>query len=337
MANPDITVEEYIRLEEEKARRRGQNFNWETARYGKVSYFEDFDYFRNFKNEFPTIVYNDALTSELEVSSEPMVNAHHAKKFDFDFVISYDEFDDKDYTFIYDRNSFSYKLVSVNDLNSDSDSNDNKIDIKTPFEDVPRNSSDDDIDINVNTYSNAFDENIVTNHMAPLPPRDQRHLSLIYEGRDYTNIDIQDFEDRLGMIYDRQELILEFFSTIRIAAGVLNLDSAETLHMDEGVVANVLYLLAQYLLRYTFGRKQGARKSGGHFVARLAEHFGLITEESLWGLIVVVCDLMMIDMDELVRLRICERLGDVWAWVAPRPERQQGSVAGAAQADKEIP
>ncbi|GJS27786.1 hypothetical protein Tco_0488406 [Tanacetum coccineum] len=51
--------------------RRGQEFNWETDTYGKVKYIEDIDYFKDFKNEFPAIVYKDALTSEPEVSSEP--------------------------------------------------------------------------------------------------------------------------------------------------------------------------------------------------------------------------------------------------------------------------
>ncbi|GJT84993.1 hypothetical protein Tco_1066710 [Tanacetum coccineum] len=39
--------------------------------YGKVMYFEDIDYFKDFENEFPAIVYEDALTSESEDSSEP--------------------------------------------------------------------------------------------------------------------------------------------------------------------------------------------------------------------------------------------------------------------------
>ncbi|GJS92248.1 putative reverse transcriptase domain-containing protein [Tanacetum coccineum] len=64
MDDPDITIEEYIQLEDEKARRRGQEFNWETATYGKVSYFEDIDYFKDFENEFQAIVYKDALASE---------------------------------------------------------------------------------------------------------------------------------------------------------------------------------------------------------------------------------------------------------------------------------
>ncbi|GKD05041.1 hypothetical protein Tco_1180015, partial [Tanacetum coccineum] len=61
MDDPNITMAEYIQLEDEKARRHGQEFNWKTTTY--VSF--------DFENEFPTIVYNDALTSKPEVSSEP--------------------------------------------------------------------------------------------------------------------------------------------------------------------------------------------------------------------------------------------------------------------------
>ncbi|GKA11888.1 hypothetical protein Tco_0691434 [Tanacetum coccineum] len=36
MEDPNITMEEYIRLQAKKARRRGQTFNWETATYVPV-------------------------------------------------------------------------------------------------------------------------------------------------------------------------------------------------------------------------------------------------------------------------------------------------------------
>ncbi|GJU73922.1 hypothetical protein Tco_1265327 [Tanacetum coccineum] len=50
--------------------------------------------------------------------------------------------------------------------------------------------------------------------------------------------------------------------------------------MDVGSV-NVPYLLARYLRLFASGGKQGALISGGQYVARLAEHFGLLTEERL--------------------------------------------------------
>ncbi|GJY11196.1 hypothetical protein Tco_0379381 [Tanacetum coccineum] len=50
--------------------------------------------------------------------------------------------------------------------------------------------------------------------------------------------------------------------------------------MDVGSV-NIPYLLARYLRRFASGRKHGALISWGQFVARLVEHFELLTEERL--------------------------------------------------------
>nr|GEV74692.1 hypothetical protein [Tanacetum cinerariifolium] len=68
---PNITMEEYIKLEEEKACRRGKVFNWETATYGKIRYDEDVRDLRSAKTEFPAIVFNDTLTSKVTLSCEP--------------------------------------------------------------------------------------------------------------------------------------------------------------------------------------------------------------------------------------------------------------------------
>ncbi|GJW64929.1 hypothetical protein Tco_0116813, partial [Tanacetum coccineum] len=65
MDDPNITMEEYIRLEEEKARRRA-------------------------------IVFNNTLTSKATPSCEPMVSSLNDNE--IDFRISFDESDDKDYT-----------------------------------------------------------------------------------------------------------------------------------------------------------------------------------------------------------------------------------------------
>ncbi|GJU50252.1 hypothetical protein Tco_1219807 [Tanacetum coccineum] len=83
-------------LMEEKARRRGKVYNWETVTYENdndkvnmpslpspeptVSYFDDSDYFKYFKKEFPAIVYNDAQTSKLDFLTEP--TDLHERKFD---------------------------------------------------------------------------------------------------------------------------------------------------------------------------------------------------------------------------------------------------------------
>ncbi|GJV65593.1 hypothetical protein Tco_1476421 [Tanacetum coccineum] len=94
MDDPNITMEEYIRLEEEKARRRA-------------------------------IVFDDAFTSKVTHSCEPTASPLNDNK--IDFRISFDESDDEDYMVIYDKNSFSYKIISVNGLKTDSENDNEKV------------------------------------------------------------------------------------------------------------------------------------------------------------------------------------------------------------------
>ncbi|GKC76203.1 hypothetical protein Tco_1126977 [Tanacetum coccineum] len=77
--------------------------------------------------------------------------------------------------------------------------------------------------------------------------------------------------------------------------------------MDRRTI-NVPHLLAQYLFRHAEGRKSEARLLGGHFIGRLAMHFGLVSDDGLRGLHVT--------------------------WVAHRLERQQDAAAGVVEADE---
>ncbi|GJS77464.1 hypothetical protein Tco_0727345 [Tanacetum coccineum] len=96
MDDPNITMKEYIRLEEEKARRRGKVYNWETDTYGKIWYDEDVHDLISVETEFPAIVYNKALTSDVALSCEPTVSPLNDNQ--IDYRISFDESDDEDYT-----------------------------------------------------------------------------------------------------------------------------------------------------------------------------------------------------------------------------------------------
>ncbi|GJY48671.1 hypothetical protein Tco_0438627 [Tanacetum coccineum] len=162
MDDPNITMEEYIQLMANKAHKRGQMFDWETATYGKI--YDEIDLFKYFEADFPAIVYNDALAYDPKVSSEPTVSPHNAIKADFDFTISFSESDDEDYTFIYDKNSSSYNLISVNDLKSDTGNDIDEINVKLPSEDISIKPLDSVINVNVDTYSHAFDKTIETNN-----------------------------------------------------------------------------------------------------------------------------------------------------------------------------
>ncbi|GJZ18568.1 hypothetical protein Tco_0554691 [Tanacetum coccineum] len=191
MDDPNITMEEYIRLEEEKARKRGKVFNWETAKYGRiwydedvydprsvetefpaivfndsltsnetpsckptvsslndeidfrisfdesddedytpeVSYFDDLDFFKDFENEFPAIVYNDALTSKSDFLTEPSISPQHINVFNLKNETSLSECDEKEQNVLYFNDLFPFNVIYPDDLNSDKDNDIDEIDI----------------------------------------------------------------------------------------------------------------------------------------------------------------------------------------------------------------
>ncbi|GJS39308.1 hypothetical protein Tco_0564351 [Tanacetum coccineum] len=97
MDDPNITMEEYIKLEKEKARRHGRTFNWQTATFEKVIYPEDKDdCFTDFETKFPAIVFDNTLTSDTALMCAPTVSPPNENM--IDFRLSLDESDDEDYT-----------------------------------------------------------------------------------------------------------------------------------------------------------------------------------------------------------------------------------------------
>ncbi|GKD89504.1 hypothetical protein Tco_1365011 [Tanacetum coccineum] len=148
-----------------------------------------------------------------------------------------------------------------------------------------------------------------------------------------------------GRLFDTRgplvkELILEFLTTLRFGKVLLDLDVPGTIQFQLGLdvgSVNISYLLARYLRRFAAGRKSRAHISGGQFVARLTEHFRLLTAEILGGLMVIPFKLPVIDMAELVRLQICIEVDDTWAWVAMEPERQPNATAGAPRVAQDAP
>ncbi|GJZ61337.1 hypothetical protein Tco_0617474 [Tanacetum coccineum] len=77
------------------------------------------------KTEFPAIVFNDSLTSNKTPSCEPTVSSLNNNE--IDFRISFNESDDEDYMVIYDKNSFSYKIIYVDDLKTDLENDNDKV------------------------------------------------------------------------------------------------------------------------------------------------------------------------------------------------------------------
>ncbi|GJW59573.1 hypothetical protein Tco_0108908 [Tanacetum coccineum] len=109
MDDPNITMEEYIRLEEEKARKCGKVFNWETAKYA--------------------IVYNDALTSKSDFSTEPTLCPQHIDEFDFKDETSSCKYDEQEQKVLYFNDLFPFNIIYPDDQKSDKGNNDNEIDM----------------------------------------------------------------------------------------------------------------------------------------------------------------------------------------------------------------
>ncbi|GJY64665.1 hypothetical protein Tco_0466125 [Tanacetum coccineum] len=320
MDDPNIAMEEYIRLEEEKARKRGKVFNWETSK------------------------------------------------------ILFDDYDDEDCTIIFDKNSFSYKKNSTNDLKTDSENDNEKVNLPSLSSPEPAISCFDDLDF-FNDFENEFPaiiyndaqtskSDLVTESI--LSPQCIDEFDLNGEtslseydeeeqnGLEYTDADIADFKERLERIYSREiqrvqvvdfqrmsklirdglfaRMVMEhrddFLSTLRFRDILLDLDAPDSIQFQLGV---------RHQKRFAAGRKSGAHISGGQFVARLAENFGLMTAEILQGLTIFALELPIIDMTELVRLQIYMEVDNTWAWVALGPERHSDAVAGAPEAAKDAP
>ncbi|GKC43564.1 hypothetical protein Tco_1061286, partial [Tanacetum coccineum] len=290
-----------------------------------------------FENEFPTIVYNDALRSKSELLTELNLNPQHIDKFDLNDETLLSGYDEEEQNVLYFNDLFPCNIIRPYDLRLENDNDDNDIDIIQSSEDMA------------------------------LPPREQRNPFLRYQGLEYTDADIKDFETRLARIYRREVHMVD------AQGAILDLDTpgelqfqlggvrrrmswrqfilALGLHTDEEMQTagstpsyttirdvilrlchrlitcsiagrsqepekvtvtnifylrgmdvdsvNVPYLLARYLRLFTAGRKSEAHISGGQFVARLAEHFGLLTAKILRGFTVIAPDLPIIDMAEL--------------------------------------
>ncbi|GJV80429.1 hypothetical protein Tco_1516299 [Tanacetum coccineum] len=147
MDDPNVTMEEYIRLEEEKAQKCGKVFNWETAKYDSeidndkvnmplfpstepsISCIDDLDFFKDFEKEFPAIVYNDALTSKLDFSTEPTLCPQHIDEFDLKDETSLSEYLEKEQNVLYFNDLFPFNIIYPADLKSDKDNDDNELDM----------------------------------------------------------------------------------------------------------------------------------------------------------------------------------------------------------------
>ncbi|GJT43733.1 hypothetical protein Tco_0952448 [Tanacetum coccineum] len=433
MDDPNITMKEYIRLQEEKAQRHGRTFNWQTATYGKMKYYEEEDdSFTNFETEYPAIVFDD--TSDATLSCEPTVSPLNENE--IDFRIPFDESDDKDYMVIFDENSFSYKIISMDNLKTDSENENDKV--NTPSSPEPMISHCDDLDFfkvfenefptitynddltskltepsasfqyikefdlinktslskydeeELKVFNDSFPLNIVFpnnlkskkdidddkigvtqssgrnainidtkgsvkllkkgHDMAPLPSRDQRHPWLRFQVEGYTENIVHNYEQRLETIWGRSVNRVYVLDFSRLTEGMKQ-TLGDRLRMvytgDEGHELFTSHawrrlfeirapLVREFILEFLSTCRMSDTEMGLDVDDTLS-HFGLVSDQRLRGLSMVTHELPLIDLHELGRLNICVRVGDTWAWLALRPERQPDAAAGAPTAAEDAP
>ncbi|GJW86340.1 hypothetical protein Tco_0161680, partial [Tanacetum coccineum] len=258
------------------------------------------DFFKDFENKFPAITYNDDLTSKL---TKPSVSFQRIKEFDLNDETSLSEYDKEEPNVLYFNDSFPLNIVFPNNLKSDKDIDDDENRYMAPL--PPRDQRHPWFRYQVE----GFTEDIMHNY--------EQRLKTIF-GRSVNRVHILDFiglaegmrqtlAGRLRMVYigdEGQELISDTVMGLDVAdtlcfqlggASVLTGDisgrgqapkkvtSVDLFYhrsTDRGT-ANVPYLLAQYLFRHTERRKSGARLFEGHFIERIATHFGLVSDQGL--------------------------------------------------------
>ncbi|GJZ19848.1 hypothetical protein Tco_0556438, partial [Tanacetum coccineum] len=327
MDNPNTTMEVYIRLEEEKAHKRRKVFNWETAKYGKIWYDEDVHDLKSveteflaivfndnltsnetlfcepttslrFENEFPAIVYNDALTSKSDFLTEPTLKPQHIDEFDLKDETSLYEYDKVEQNVLYFNDLFPFNIIYPDDLKSSEDNDDNKIDI---------------------IQSSGCQD------MAPLPPREQRHPFLRYQGLEYSDPDIVDFNER-DTLYAKMRMehrdgdgvivfTSEAWGRVFDTRGPLGRRWSSSVLQDflgpppsYTLIRDLVLRLCHRMMAHSIaGRSQAPKK------------------ERLKGLTVTAPTLPIIDMT------ICAEFGDTWAWVPAGPAKQDGDAGGIAE------
>ncbi|GJW84963.1 retrovirus-related pol polyprotein from transposon TNT 1-94, partial [Tanacetum coccineum] len=231
-----------------------------------ISCIDDLDFFKDFENEFPAIVYNDALTSKSNFSTEPTLCPQHIDEFDFKDETSLSKYGEEEQNVLYYNDLFPFNIIYHDDLKSDKGNDDNKIDM---------------------IQSSRGNENT------------QGSNELLEESHDKINkvFIIKSFVTELNVNivawnYFVNGMLFNLIKNLYVPFGI---PFDHKRYYKDGDCERMLRR-PRYLRLFDSRRKQEAMISGGQFVARLAKHFGLLTKERLQGLTVIVRDLPVIDM-----------------------------------------
>ncbi|GKF57768.1 hypothetical protein Tco_0171305 [Tanacetum coccineum] len=129
-----------------------------------VSYFDDLDYFKDFEKEFPAIVYYDAQTSKLNFLTKPTLSPQHIDEFNLKDETSLSECDEEEQNVINLNDLFPFNVVYPDDLKSDKDNDDDKIDIEHSLGDLSVKPLPVVINTDVGAYANGSNKLLEKSH-----------------------------------------------------------------------------------------------------------------------------------------------------------------------------
>ncbi|GJV39258.1 hypothetical protein Tco_1417698 [Tanacetum coccineum] len=130
-----------------------------------VRCFDDLDFFNDPENEFSAIIYNDAQTSKLDFSTEPILNHQHIDEFNLKDETSLSKCDEEEQNVLNFNYLFPFNIIYPNDLKSDKDNDDNnKIDIEHSLGDLSVNPLSDVINIDVGAYAHGSNKLLEASH-----------------------------------------------------------------------------------------------------------------------------------------------------------------------------
>ncbi|GJT64475.1 putative reverse transcriptase domain-containing protein [Tanacetum coccineum] len=136
-------------------------------------YFDDLDFFKDFKNEFPAIVYNDAQTSKSDLLTEPILNPRHIDEFNLKDETSLSEYDEEQNVICF-NDLLPFNVIYPNELKTDTDNDNDKVDIEHSSENLSVKPLPDLINVDVGAYahgSNKLLETIIMKYLVNISKR----------------------------------------------------------------------------------------------------------------------------------------------------------------------
>ncbi|GKA30135.1 hypothetical protein Tco_0716440 [Tanacetum coccineum] len=227
-----------------------------------VDYFDDLDYFKDLENEFPAIVYNDGLTSKLDLGIKPLINSKCIVELNLINETSLSEYDEE---IIWHHYQLLIRGTHGLDISLRSILRRLGVDLALKLRII---------------FPVMRTAGICESYLEAVVLDLGAFSSRVYSGE----------EDDLEAVYlgigvthgagDAESSFLEPTGLVvkdnpgegQAPEKVTGVDLFYLRIMNRGT-ANVPQLLAQYLFRHAEGRKSGARLSGGHFMCVLAMHF----------------------------------------------------------------